>query len=219
MSNALLSTFGFKSTKSSFICTDPSKLKSSYEAGVIDLRIAAKATRNSRQIYLVDAHAKGASVYRRLYFALPAGTSLVRIDGERSHVHWHIKEDDESTRAFIEAIEYILQLVKQRMDEDEAGNYVQGKIVKDGNVIIMNEPKDLKQEEFQRLQEAKGAHVLCAIAYVYQVHDEEKNLTWFGPTFEIGRYPSQPIESSSDKQARKKRKIEDVSSAQPESTD
>jgi hypothetical protein len=156
---------------------------------------------------------------------MPLGSDISRVDGEQSSVHWHIQDDGSAdVIAWISAVEFIMEKVRAVMEDLDKANtdtqanhqYAKGNIIKPGRIIIMKEPKDFKTEEFTRLQEARGSHLIACIAYVYENFVDEKNVTFYGPTFEIGRYPL-TVDVKEDK--RKKRKIEDVSSAQPESED
>jgi hypothetical protein len=207
---------GVTHSKSTFVVHDLPAFTAAVKSGAAILAVEPHETRSKKMVYYVKATINEQS--HRLYIALPKGSNLEIVPGEKVQLALKIDvvngkpvdstfESFETTyRAFMkETIEPLLKPIANTSSELRLANFskAEGSTSK---FTLLQLPRGIKPDQITRLQEAKGSHILISISYMYIMDDAEKGVAYYGSIFEAGRYPFTP---SNDKPAAKKRKTED----------
>jgi|GEM_PF-6899403 len=207
---------GVTQSKSTFVVHDLTAFTAAVKSGTATLKVEPHETRSKKMIYYLNASI--GEVSHRLYIALPKGSNLEIVPGEKPQLALKIDVVDgkpvdaafeafESTyRAFMkEAVEPILKPISNTSSELRLANFSKSE-GSTSKFTLLQLPRGVKSEQILRLQEAKGSHVLISISYMYVMDDSEKGVAYYGSVFEAGRYP---FSLNTDKPAAKKRKTED----------
>ena len=193
-------TEGISRSKASLVITDIKKFEKSVEDGTVKLSVIEHKTRSQKEIYFVHATEAGSRL--KLFFALPSAVNLEKIVDETPRLALKIATDehgvtlDEGLKTFeVDYREFIIKHIEPLLKATAAYD----KEVKlatfskaDGatsKFIMLNLPRDMKDENITRLIEAKGSRVLINISYIYLLKDDEKGRAVYGSVHEVGRFP------------------------------
>jgi hypothetical protein len=195
-----MSADGISRSKASLVITDIPKFQKSVEDGIVKLSVIEHKTRSQKEIYYVHATEDGARL--KLFFALPSGVTLEKIADETPRLALKITTDDQGVtldeplkafetnyRDFItKHIEPLLKTTAAYDRDLKLATFSKA----DGatsKFIMLNLPRDMKDENITRLIEAKGSRVLINISYIYLLKDDEKGRAVYGSVHEVGRFP------------------------------
>jgi hypothetical protein len=195
-----MSSDGISRSKASLVITDILKFQKSVEDGTVKLSVIEHKTRSQKEIYFVHATEGGSRL--KLFFALPSGVVLEKIVDETPRLALKIGTDehgvtlDESLKAFevayrefiVKHIEPLLKATASYDKELKLATFSKA----DGatsKFIMLNLPRDMKDENITRLIEARGSRVLINISYIYLLKDDEKGRAVYGSVHEVGRFP------------------------------
>ena len=191
---------GISRPKASLVITDITKFQKSVEDGIVKLSVVEHKTRSQKEIYFVHATEEGSRL--KLFFALPSGVTLEKIVDETPRLALKITTDEQGVtldeplktfeanyREFIgKHIEPLLKTTAAYDKELKLATFSKA----DGatsKFIMLNLPRDMKDENITRLIEAKGSRVLINISYIYLLKDDEKGRAATGSVHEVGRFP------------------------------
>ena len=195
-----MATEGISRSKASLVITDIKKFEESVVDGTVTLSVIEHKTRSQKEIYFVHATEGGARL--KLFFALPSGSNLEKIVDETPKLALKIVTDEqgvtlsEPLRKFeVEYREFIIKHIEpllkatSKYDKDVKLATFSKADAATSKFIMLNLPRDMKDENITRLIEAKGSRVLLNISYIYMLKDEEKGRAVYGSVHEVGRFP------------------------------
>lgn len=212
MADALAERYGIHVSTSAIVATNLALLCKAVEDKAVSIHIDENTTRASRKIYKISMRIpeddKGD---RRFYVGLPKGSRLEIMEDEKPKFLWKVKKDcadEESSYTEFEAL--WTTFLKHHFEPSLASTYFPdfkgtikiaalSKTDDVGRFVMISQPSKLKTEQATRLIEAKGCHIIVAPVYFYALHDTEKDMIVYGPSWEAGRFPFQVSVKASSK--------------------
>lgn len=208
---SLAERYGVHVSTSAIVATNLALLCKGIEDGALVLDLEDSTTRASRKIYKIALFIKGhEKADRRFYVGLPKGARLEIMEDEKPKFLWKVKKDcPEEETGFTEFEALWITFLKHHVEPKLATHFTDfkgtmktaslSKTDEAGRFVMIAQPSKLKSEQATRLIEAKGCHIIASPVYFYALHDTEKDMVVYGPSWEAGRFPFQVSVKASSK--------------------